>query len=97
MNFVMNHAPGAGSLARPLDQQSTRYHSAADAPFHLKTITIKISKYITVNESDVSSIWFNYDNKDNIYLAATQTFIYRLFLVHIVSLEARGSVYANGW
>ena len=23
MNFVMNHAPGAGSLARPVDQQSS--------------------------------------------------------------------------
>ena len=23
MNFVMNHAPGAGSLARPVDPQST--------------------------------------------------------------------------
>ena len=23
MNFVMNHAPGAGSIARPVDQQSS--------------------------------------------------------------------------
>ena len=23
MNFIMNHAPGAGSIARPVDQQSS--------------------------------------------------------------------------
>ena len=30
MNFVINHAPGARSLARPVDQQSN--HCATDAP-----------------------------------------------------------------
>ena len=25
MNFVMNHGLGAGSIARPVDQKSTRY------------------------------------------------------------------------
>ena len=32
MNFVVSHAPGEGSLARPVDQHPSRYHYATDAP-----------------------------------------------------------------
>ena len=32
MNFVMNHAPDTESIARPVEQQSARYHCTTDAP-----------------------------------------------------------------
>ena len=32
INFVMNHAPGAGSTVRPVDQQSGALHYAMTAP-----------------------------------------------------------------
>ena len=32
MNFVMNHAPDAGSTARPVDQQSTLYYIVSRTP-----------------------------------------------------------------
>ena len=33
MNSVMNHTPGAGSIARPVDQQSSTLPLYTDAPF----------------------------------------------------------------
>ena len=34
MNFVMNHSPGVGSIAQPVDLQSnTTMHCATDAPY----------------------------------------------------------------
>ena len=32
MNFVMTHAPGAGSITQPVDQESNVYYCTTDAP-----------------------------------------------------------------
>ena len=32
MNFAMNHAPGAGSIAGPVDYSPAYYHCDTDAP-----------------------------------------------------------------
>ena len=31
-DFVMNHTPGAGSIARPITSNSARYHYITDVP-----------------------------------------------------------------
>ena len=31
MKLVMNHAPGAGLITQPIDQQSSAYHCTTDA------------------------------------------------------------------
>ena len=33
MNFTMNHAPGVGLIAQPIDQQSSVLHCAMTTPF----------------------------------------------------------------
>ena len=42
MNFVMNHAPGAGSIARPVDQQSSALPLCYGRPNACRPLYIKI-------------------------------------------------------
>ena len=41
MNFVINHAPGAGSIARSVDSSPARYHCTTDAPAEAMIISSK--------------------------------------------------------
>ena len=43
MNFVMNHAPGAGSIARPVDQQSSVLSLSYGCPMYSRI-------YLTYND-----------------------------------------------
>ena len=47
MNFVMNHAPGAGSIARPVDQQSSTLPLYHGRPLYYCTM----SNHVTHLES----------------------------------------------
>ena len=52
MNFVMNHALGAGSIARPGDQQSMQHATIVS---RIPPVTIKITTYIYWNRMRADS------------------------------------------
>ena len=54
----MNHAPGAGSIARPVDQQSSALPLYYGQPLHPNEEHITYIQHVVMVTADVSDIFF---------------------------------------